>query len=116
MEISNRFLSVLFSKSGAILNVQHKHLDENIRFHTNLISYGTSKQPDRHSGAYLFIPNENAQDIPISNHELIRIQRGPLIHRVDIIHQLVVLRYELTNSNGLFELIFLLSMILIRFE
>jgi hypothetical protein len=103
MEINNRFLSILFSKNGVILNVQHKNLDENIRFHTNLISYGTSKQSDHHSGAYLFIPNGNAQDIPISNHEFIRIQRGPLIHRIDIIHQLVALRYELTNTNGLFE-------------
>jgi hypothetical protein len=103
MEINNPFLSILFSKNGAILNVQHKKLDNNIRFHTNLISYGTSKQSDHHSGAYLFIPNGHAQDIPISNHEFIRIQRGPLIHRIDIIHQLVTLQYELTNSNGLFH-------------
>ena len=101
MRISNRFLSILFSKNGAILNLRHENLDEDIRFHTNLISYGTSKQSDHHSGAYLFIPNGHAQDIPLSDHQFLRIQRGPLIHRVDIIHPLVVLRYELTNSNGL---------------
>jgi hypothetical protein len=99
-EISNRFLSIKFSKNGAILNIQHKKLDDNIRFHTNIISYGTSKQSDHRSGAYLFIPDGNAQDIPMSNYDFIRIQRGPLINRIDIIHEILSLRYELTNTNG----------------
>jgi len=100
IEISNRFLSIKFSKNGAILNIQHKKLDENIRFHTNIISYGTSKQSDHHSGAYLFIPDGNGQDISMSNYDFLRIQRGPLINRIDLIHELFGLRYELTNTNG----------------
>jgi hypothetical protein len=100
IEISNRFLSILFSKNGAILNVRHKKLDENIRFHTNIISYGTSKQSDHHSGAYVFIPDGHAKDIPMSNYDFIRIQQGPLNHRIDIIHDIIGLRYELTNTNG----------------
>jgi alpha-mannosidase II len=100
IEINNRFLSIKFSKNGAILNIQHKKLDENIRFHTNIISYGTSKQSDHHSGAYLFIPDGNGQDITMSNYDFLRIQRGPLINRIDLIHELFGLRYELTNTNG----------------
>jgi hypothetical protein len=100
IQINNRFLSIIFSKNGAILNVQHKERDENIRFHTNVIRYGTSKQSDHHSGAYLFIPNGNAENIPVSIHDLVRIQRGPLINRVDVIHELYALRYKLTNTNG----------------
>lgn len=100
IEISNRYLSIKFSRNGAILNVKHKKLDENIRFHTNIISYGTTKKSDHHSGAYLFIPNGNAQDIPMSDYQFIRIQRGLLIHRIDIIHKLFSIRYELTNING----------------
>jgi len=100
IEINNRFLSIKFAKSGAILNIQHKNLDENIRFHTNIISYGTSKQSDHHSGAYLFIPDGNARDIPMSDYDFIRIQRGPLINQIDIIHEIFSLQYELTNTNG----------------
>lgn len=66
-----------------------------------MVSYSTSKQTDHHSGAYLFIPNGNAQEIPISNDkQFIRIQRGRLIHRLDIIHELVNVRYELMNTNS----------------
>ena len=102
LEIRNRYLSILFSKNGAILHLHHHQFDVNLRFHTSIISYGTSKQSDQHSGAYLFIPSGNAQEIPISdNKQFIRIQRGPLIHRLDIIHDLVNIRYELTNTNGM---------------
>ncbi|CAF3632237.1 unnamed protein product [Rotaria sordida] len=100
-QIDNRFLSIIFSKNGVLLNVQHKKSDENLRFHTNIIRYGTLKQSDHHSGAYLFIPDGIAQNIPTSNYDLIRIQRGPLISRVYINHELYSLQYKLTNTNGL---------------
>jgi hypothetical protein len=36
----------------------------------------------------------------MGNHDLIRIQRGPLVNRVDILHEMYGLQYELTNTNG----------------
>ncbi|UJR15510.1 hypothetical protein I4U23_002451 [Adineta vaga] len=99
IQIENRFLDVTFSKTGAILNLHDKHSDENLRFHSNMIQYGTSKQSDHHSGAYLFIPNGNAQEIPMSNFNLIRIQQGSFIHRIDLINDLYSLQYRLTNTN-----------------
>lgn len=100
LSISNDHLSILFSKNGAILHLQHKQFDEYIRFHTSIISYSTSKQSDHHSGAYLFIPNGNAQEIPMSEYQFIRLQRGPLVHRFDVIHPAVSLRYELSNTHS----------------
>jgi len=101
--ISNRIYSILFSKTGAILNLYHKIFDENLRFHTNMISYGSSKQSDHHSGAYLFIPNGHAQDIPMDNYQFFRIQRGKLIDRLDLIYDMFILTYQLTNINSLFS-------------
>ncbi|CAF2687357.1 unnamed protein product [Rotaria sp. Silwood2] len=99
-QIENRFLSILFSKNGVLLNVQHKKFDEKLRFHTNIIRYGTSKQSDHHSGAYLFIPDGKAQYVSASDYDFIRIQRGPLISRVHLNHKLYGLQYKLTNTNG----------------
>ncbi|CAF3685423.1 unnamed protein product [Adineta steineri] len=101
IEINNRFLGIIFSKTGDILSLQHKISDEHIRFHSNIIQYGTSKQSDRHSGAYLFIPNGNAQDIPTNNYNLIRVQRGRLINRIDFIHDMYIMQYRLTDTKGL---------------
>ncbi|CAF0800037.1 unnamed protein product [Rotaria sp. Silwood1] len=99
-QIENRFLSITFSKNGVLLNVQHKNFDEKIRFHTNMIRYGTLKESDHHSGAYLFIPDGTAQYISTSNYNFIRIQRGPLVSRVYLNHELYGLQYKLTNING----------------
>lgn len=93
----------MFSKTGAILNVQHKHLDEKLRFHTNIIRYGTSRKSGGHSGAYLFIPDGTAQYVPIDDDAVVRIERGPLVNRINIIHELYSLQYTLTNTNGLFR-------------
>jgi alpha-mannosidase II len=100
IQINNRFLEIIFSKTGTVLNIQHKTSDEKIRFHSNIIHYGTSKQSDHHSGAYLFLPNGDGQDIPMSKYDFIRIQRGPLVSRVDLIHEIYGLQYKLTNTNG----------------
>jgi hypothetical protein len=101
IEINNRFLSITFSQTGAILDVEHKQRDEKIRFHANLIQYGTSKRSDHRSGAYLFVPDGNARDIPISKNDIIRIQKGRLVSQVNIIHEMYGLQYKLTNINGL---------------
>ncbi|CAF4454062.1 unnamed protein product [Rotaria socialis] len=99
-EIDNRVFSVIFSKNGAILNVQHKKFDEKLHFHTDLISYGTLSQSDHHSGAYIFIPDGEARFIPIGDYDFIRIQQGPLVSRVLINHKLYGLQYKLTNTSG----------------
>jgi alpha-mannosidase II len=85
---------------GSLLSVQHLKHDEKISFTSNAIHYGTSAQPDHNSGAYLFLPDGDAKDIPMGNHDLIRIQRGPLVSRVDILHEMYGLQYKLTNTNG----------------
>ena len=100
-EIDNRVFSIIFSKNGAVLNVQHKKFDEKLHFHTDLISYGTLKQSDHHSGAYLFIPDGEARYIPMGDIDFIRIQQGPLVSRVLLNHKLYGLQYKLTNTNGL---------------
>ncbi|CAM4822114.1 unnamed protein product [Rotaria magnacalcarata] len=99
-EIDNRVFSIIFSKNGAILNVQHKKFDEKLHFHADLISYGTLRESDHHSGAYLFIPDGEARFIPMSDCDFIRIQQGPLVSRVVINHKLYGLQYKLTNTIG----------------
>ncbi|CAF3772610.1 unnamed protein product [Rotaria sp. Silwood1] len=100
IKLNNRFLSVSFSKTGALLSVQHLKHDEKVSFTTNVIQYGSSMQTDHNSGAYLFLPDGEAKDIPTSNHDLIRIQRGLLVSRFDILHEMYGLQYKLTNTNG----------------
>ncbi|CAF1276065.1 unnamed protein product [Rotaria sordida] len=100
IKLNNRFLSVSFSKTGSLLSVQHLKHDEKISFTTNVIHYGTSTQSDHNSGAYLFIPDGEGKDIPMTNHDLIRIQRGLLVSRFDILHEMYGLQYKLTNING----------------
>ncbi len=100
IKLTNRFLSISFSKTGSLLSIQHLKHDEKISFTTNIIRYGTSAASDHNSGAYLFIPDGEAKDIPMGNHDLIRIQRGPLVNRVDILHEMYGLQYKLTNTNG----------------
>ncbi len=101
IKLTNRFLSISFSKTGSLLSVQHLKHDEKISFTSNAIHYSTSSQPDHNSGAYLFLPDGEAKEISMGNHDLIRIQRGPLISRVDILHEMYGLQYKLTNTNGL---------------
>ncbi|CAF2556746.1 unnamed protein product [Rotaria sp. Silwood2] len=100
IKLNNRFLSVSFSKTGALLSVQHLQHDEKISFTTNVIHYGTSTQTDHNSGAYLFLPDGEAKDIPMGDHDVIRIQRGLLVNRVAILHEMYALQYKLTNING----------------
>ncbi|CAF1114091.1 unnamed protein product [Adineta ricciae] len=99
IQMENRVLEVTFSKTGAILNLHSKLSDENLRFHTNMIQYGTTKESDHHSGAYLFIPNGNAQEIPMNNFNHIRVQHGLLVTRIDLINDLYSLQYRLTDTN-----------------
>ena len=101
IKLTNRFLSISFAKTGSLYSIQHLQHDEKISFQTNVVRYGTSTQTDRNSGAYLFLPEGQAEDIPMSDHELIRIQRGPLVSQVNILHKMYGLQYKLTNTNGL---------------
>ena len=100
IQLENRFLSITFTINGAILSIQHKNFDEKFRFHINFVRYGTSKELDHHSGAYLFVPDGKAHDIPMSNYNVIRIQRGLLVNQVYIIHDLYTLQYKLTKINS----------------
>lgn len=100
IKLANQFLAISFSKTGSLLSVQHLKHDEKIAFTSNVIHYGTSAVNDHNSGAYLFLPDGEAKDIPMGNHDLIRIQRGPLVSRVDILHEMYGLQYKLTNTNG----------------
>ncbi|CAF3343113.1 unnamed protein product [Rotaria socialis] len=100
IKLSNRFLSASFSKAGGLRSVQHLQHDENVSVRLNPIRYGTSMNTDHNSGGYLFLPNGEAEDIPMGDHDLVRIQRGPLVSRVEILHEMYGLQYKLTNTNG----------------
>lgn len=89
-----------FSKTGSILNVQHLQHDEKISFTSRVIHYGTSPHGDHNSGAYLFIPDGEAKEIPNGDHDVIRIQRGPLVSQIEILHEVYALEYQLTNVDG----------------
>jgi hypothetical protein len=86
------------------LNIHHLQHDEKMSFKTNVVHYGSSSQTDHNSGAYLFIPNGDAQEIPLGTHDIVRVQRGPLVSRVEILHEVYGLQYKLTNTNGLLEI------------
>lgn len=66
-----------------------------------MIHYGSSTQSDHNSGAYLFLPNGDAKEIPMGERDIVRIQRGSFLSRVDILHEVYGLQYKLTNTNGL---------------
>lgn len=103
VKLSNHLLSVSFSKTGSLLNVQHLEHDEKVSFTSSAIFYGTSTQPDHNSGAYLFLPDGDAQELPMGTHDLVRIQRGSLVNRYEILHEMYGLQYSLTNTNGKYE-------------
>ena len=98
--LENRFLAVNFSKTGGLQSVHQLPHDEKISFTSTVIHYGSSQQSDHNSGAYLFIPDGEAKEIPMGIHDLIRVQRGPLVSRVDILHEVYALQYTLTNVDG----------------
>jgi hypothetical protein len=100
VQLTNRFLSVRLSRTGTFVDIHHREHDENIPFNTNVIRYGTSTQSERNSGAYLFLPDGDGKEIPMGQHDLIRIQHGPLISRIDILHEMYGLYYKLTHTNG----------------
>ena len=100
IKLNNRFLALSFSTTGELHGVQHLQHDEKISFVTNVVHYGTSSDVDHNSGAYLFLPDGEAKVIPKGNHDLIRVQRGPLVSRVDVLHEMYGLQYKLTNTNG----------------
>ena len=83
-----------------MLNVQHLQHDEKIFFTSRVIHYGTSPQGDHNSGAYLFIPDGEAKEIPNGDRDVIRIQRGPLVSQIEILHEVYALQYQLTNIDG----------------
>ena len=100
VKLENRILSIHFSKTGSLLHVDRLKDNDKLSFTANVVRYGTSAQSDHNSGAYLFLPDGDAKDIPMGDHDLIRIQRGPLISRLNILHATYGLEYKLTSVNG----------------
>lgn len=105
IKLTNRFLSTSFSTTGALISVQHLQHEENVSVKLNPIHYGTSMQTDHNSGAYLFLPDGEAKEIPAGSHDLVRVQRGPIVSRVDVLHEMYGLQYRLTNTNSLYHMI-----------
>lgn len=81
-------------------SVEYLTHQEKVSFVTSVIRYGSSTQSDHNSGAYLFLPDGDGKDVPMGTHDLVRIQRGPLVSRVEVLHELYGLQYKLTNTNG----------------
>ncbi|UJR31177.1 hypothetical protein I4U23_018684 [Adineta vaga] len=100
IQLKNRFLSLSFSKAGALETIEHLRNNEKISFISSVIRYGSSSQSDHNSGAYLFLPDGEAKEITMGSHDLVRIQRGPLVSQVEILHELFGLQYKLTNINS----------------
>lgn len=100
IKLQNRFLAITFSQSGGISSIEDRQREERLRFSTHAIRYSTARLLSPHSGAYLFIPTGEADEIGISNDRLVRFQRGPLIERFDLIDDIYALHYRLTNVNG----------------
>ncbi|CAF0930355.1 unnamed protein product [Adineta ricciae] len=100
IKLNNRFLSLSFSKDGVLQTVKNLKSNEEISFVTGVIRYGSSSQSDHNSGAYLFIPDGEAKEVAMGSHDLVRIQRGPLVSRIEILHELYGLQYKLTNINS----------------
>ena len=100
VEFSNKFISIGLSKTGNLLHFHHLEHNEKILFNIDAIHYGTRNENDRNSGAYLFIPDGEAVNIPIGPNDLVRIQRGPLTSRIEILHEMFVLQYQLSHTNG----------------
>ena len=98
--LSNRFLSIRLSKSGTFLNIHHLQHNEKVSFNPQMIRYGTSEHSDHNSGAYLFLPNGEGKEIPLGSNDFIRIQRGPLVSRIHVLHEMYGVQYQLTNTNG----------------
>ena len=100
IKLNNRFLSLSFSKDGVLQTVKNLKSNEKISFVTGVIRYGSSSQSDHNSGAYLFLPDGEAKEVAMGSNDLVRIQRGPLVSRVEILHELYGLQYKLTNINS----------------
>lgn len=100
VKLSNRFLSISFSKAGSFLHVHHLEHNEKVSFNAQVISYGTENRGERNSGAYLFLPDGDGKEIPMGPNDRIRIQRGPLVSRIDLLHEMYGLQYKLSHTNG----------------
>lgn len=100
VRLNNRFLSIRLSTDGTFQSIHHLGHNEKISFQTQMIRYGTSEHADHNSGAYLFLPNGEGKEVPMGSNDFIRVQRGPLVSRIYVLHELYGIQYQLTNTNG----------------
>ena len=100
VKLSNRFLSISFSRAGSFLHVHHLEHNEKVSFNAQVIHYSTENRGERNSGAYLFLPDGDGKEIPMRANDRIRIQRGPLVSRIDLLHEMYGLQYKLAHTNG----------------
>lgn len=98
VRISNKQISLSLKNNGKFVEVHHLEHDEKISFDVTPIHYGTSRDSDRNSGAYLFIPDGEAREIPMGVNDIVRIQRGPLSSRVEILHEMFALQLQLSET------------------
>lgn len=106
IRMNNRFLSIRLSTDGTFQSLEHLEHNEKISFQTQMIRYGTSEHSDHNSGAYLFLPNGEGQEVPMGTNDFVRVQRGPLVSRIHVLHEMYGIEYQLTNTNGLFSWFF----------
>ena len=102
VRLTNRFLSIRLSADGTFQSIHHLEHNEKISFQSRMIRYGTSEQSDHNSGAYLFLPNGEGTEVPMGANDFVRVQRGPLLSRIHVLHEMYGVEYQLTNTNGLF--------------
>ena len=67
-----------------------------------MVRYGTSARSDGHSGVYLFIPDGEAHEVSVDpTRLLVRLQRGPLLTQLDVVHEIYALQYRLAQGGSL---------------
>lgn len=99
--IENTYLKAWFSGSKGFLEKIHTKEDE--REHLISIQfwwYGTTSNRDK-SGAYLFLPNGEAQPYTSSEPPILKITRGPLFSEVMCIYQHFTHLVRLSNVYGI---------------
>ncbi|XP_063106129.1 alpha-mannosidase 2x isoform X5 [Cavia porcellus] len=102
--LSNRYMQVWFSGlTGLLKSVQRMDEDQEQRIDMELLVYGTRASKDK-SGAYLFLPDDQAKPYVPKNPPVLRVTEGPFFSEVvacyEHVHQVVRL-YNLEGVEGL---------------
>ncbi|XP_072174390.1 alpha-mannosidase 2x-like isoform X1 [Diadema setosum] len=98
--IENAALQAMFSTSGMLKSVVTKADKKKTGVEIEFMTYGTTRDKQK-SGAYLFLPDGEAQALDSSAHVPIRVTQGPLITQVEVMFYCVKHTIALSNTPGI---------------